>query len=54
MVNIEVNGKKIAAPEDKNLLECMLDEGIYVPHLCHHPSLKDVGSCKMCVVEVDG
>ncbi len=54
MVNIEVNGKKISVPEDKNLLECMLDEGIYVPHLCHHPSLKDVGACKMCVVEVDG
>jgi NADPH-dependent glutamate synthase beta subunit-like oxidoreductase/NAD-dependent dihydropyrimidine dehydrogenase PreA subunit len=54
MVNIEVNGKKLSVPEDKNLLECMLDVGIYVPHLCHHPSLKDIGACKMCVVEVKG
>lgn len=54
MINITVNGKKISVLENKNLLEGILDEGIYIPHLCHHPSLEDIGACKMCVVEVAG
>ena len=54
MVNITVNGIKLTVPEDKNVLECALDAGIYIPHLCHHPNLKDIGACRMCVVEVEG
>lgn len=54
MVNIKIDGVSLAVPEDKNVLDCALDAGIYIPHLCHHPSLKDIGSCRMCIVEVDG
>ncbi|MEX1377226.1 MAG: FAD-dependent oxidoreductase [Eubacteriales bacterium] len=54
MVNITINNKSLIVPEDKNILECALDAGIYIPHLCHHPNLKDIGACKMCIVEVEG
>ncbi len=54
MAIITIDGKKIEVPEGKNVLECALDAGIYIPHLCHHKDLSPLGSCRMCVVEVDG
>ena len=38
----------------KIVLECALEAGIYIPHLCHHPDLPENGSCRMCIVEVEG
>lgn len=54
MVTITINGNQIQVEEGKNLLQCALDAGIYIPHLCYHPSLKSLGSCRMCVVHVEG
>lgn len=54
MVNIIVDGICLEVPENKNVLDCALEAGIYIPHLCHHPNLKEIGSCRMCIVEVEG
>ncbi len=54
MAVITIDGVKLEVPEGKNVLECALDAGIYIPHLCHHKDLKPLGSCRMCVVEVEG
>ncbi|MDF2512585.1 MAG: hypothetical protein K0S04_2451 [Herbinix sp.] len=54
MVNIIIDGIRLEVPENKNVLDCALDAGIYIPHLCHHPSLKALGSCRMCIVEAEG
>ncbi|MGB4658835.1 MAG: FAD-dependent oxidoreductase [Mobilitalea sp.] len=54
MVNITVDGIRLEVPENKNVLDCALEAGIYIPHLCHHPNLKEMGSCRMCIVEVEG
>ena len=54
MAVITIDGKKIEVPEGKNVLDCALDAGIYIPHLCHHKDLSPLGSCRMCVVEVEG
>lgn len=51
---ITIDGKQVEAQATKNVLETALDAGIYIPHLCHHPSLKASGACKMCIVEVEG
>lgn len=36
MAVITIDGKKLEVPDNKNVLECALDAGIYIPHLCHH------------------
>lgn len=53
-VTITIDGKQITASEDMNVLEAALTNGVYIPHLCHHPDLPDIGSCRLCVVQVDG
>jgi len=38
----------------QTLLEACKSAGIYVPHLCHHPEFTPLGSCKLCIVIVNG
>lgn len=54
MITIKINGVSLQVPENKNVLDCALEAGIYIPHLCHHPDLSELGSCRMCIVEVAG
>lgn len=54
MAVITIDGVRLEVPDQKNILDCALEAGIYIPHLCHHPDLPDNGSCRMCVVEVEG
>lgn len=54
MAVITIDGTRLEVPENKNVLECALEAGIYIPHLCHHPDLPENGTCRMCIVEVEG
>lgn len=54
MVSIVIDGKRLQVSESENVLECALKNEIYIPHLCHHPDLEDIGSCRLCLVEVEG
>ncbi len=51
---IEVNNKTIIARRGETILEALERNGIKVPTLCHMPGLNPSGSCRMCVVEVEG
>ena len=51
---LTVDGRRITAESGMTILEAALAAGIYIPHLCHHPDLKPVGVCRVCMVEVDG
>lgn len=53
-VQIEIDGKKVTVEEGTSVLEAALANGIYIPHLCHHPDLPDIGTCRLCIVEVEG
>ena len=43
MAVITIDGTRLEVPENKNVLECALEAGIYIPHLCHHPADPDDG-----------
>ena len=53
-VDITIDGKKIKAGKDKNILQAAMDAGMYIPYLCYYPGMKSYGACRMCVVEVEG
>lgn len=54
MAVITIDGVRLEVEDNENVLECALKAGIYIPHLCHHPDLPENGSCRMCIVEVEG
>ncbi|MCW8917558.1 MAG: NADH-quinone oxidoreductase subunit NuoG [Gammaproteobacteria bacterium] len=53
MVNIEINGKPVAAREGSMLLEAADEAGITIPRFCYHSKLSIAASCRMCLVEVE-
>lgn len=39
MAKITIDGVKLTVPDGANILDCALENGIYIPHLCHHKDL---------------
>ena len=54
MLTIEVNDRRIQAKSGETVLEACARAGIRIPTLCHLSHLSPTGSCRMCVVEVEG
>lgn len=52
-VTLAINGQQVVAAEGSTILEAARSAGIYIPTLCHHPDLTNVGACRMCVVSVE-
>ncbi len=53
-IKLTIDDREIEIDEAKSVLEAALENGIYIPHLCHHPDLKPIGTCGICVVEQEG
>jgi NADH-quinone oxidoreductase subunit G len=54
MAKITVDGTTIEVPDNSMLLPALLDRGLQIPHYCYHPKLSIDGSCRMCLVKVEG
>lgn len=53
MVNIEINGKAIQAPNGCMVIEAADAAGVTIPRFCYHSKLSIAASCRMCLVEVE-
>jgi NADH-quinone oxidoreductase subunit G len=53
MANIEIDGKQLTVKDGSTIMQAAKAHGIYIPHFCYHKKLSIVGSCRMCLVEVD-
>ena len=53
IVQMSVNGSEVLAGPDELLIDACERSGVYIPRFCHHPRMKPVGMCRMCLVEVD-
>ncbi len=54
MIELTINGKHVSAPEGSTIMEAAKLAGIDIPHLCHCPGIHTNGSCRICVVEIEG
>jgi predicted molibdopterin-dependent oxidoreductase YjgC len=52
-VKLKINDNSIEAQEGQTVLEAARAHGIVIPTLCYHRDLSPVGSCRLCVVEVE-
>ena len=54
MATLSIDGRIIEAAEGRHLLEVCLDNGFYIPHLCHVPGMeRPPSSCRLCFVAVE-
>jgi formate dehydrogenase major subunit/formate dehydrogenase alpha subunit len=49
-----VNGHAVTPVAGWSILDAARAAGVTVPTLCHHPALPPDGSCRLCLVEIDG
>jgi len=54
MPTLTIDGKEVWVEEGTSILEAAKQVGIEIPHYCYHPGLRIAGSCRMCLVEVEG
>ena len=53
-MRIEVDGRAIEVPRGASVLDAVRAAGVDLPTLCHDDRLPSVGSCRTCLVRVDG
>ncbi len=53
-VQVTIDGQPIDVPAGTSVLRAATEVGVEIPKLCATDSLKAFGSCRMCVVEIDG
>ena len=54
MVSLTIDGVPVTVPAGTSLMRAAAEAGIAVPKLCATDSLKAFGSCRLCLVQVDG
>ena len=53
-VTLKIDGVEVSAPAGTSVMRAAIDAGIQVPKLCATDSLEPFGSCRLCLVEIDG
>ncbi len=53
-ITLTIDGKKVEAEQGMTIFQAAKSAGIEIPHLCYHEALPPIGSCRMCLVEVEG
>jgi formate dehydrogenase major subunit len=53
-VTLTIDGEQVTVPQGTSLMRAAMDAGVSVPKLCATDSLEPFGSCRLCLVEIDG
>jgi formate dehydrogenase major subunit len=53
-VTLAIDGRPVTVPAGTSIMRAAAEAGISVPKLCATDSLKSFGSCRLCLVQVDG
>jgi formate dehydrogenase major subunit len=53
-VALVIDGREVVAPAGTSVMRAALEAGIEIPKLCATDTLEAFGSCRLCLVEIDG
>ena len=51
---VKIDDTDFTVEKGTSVLQAALANDIEIPHYCYHPALEIVGSCRMCLVKVEG
>ena len=54
MINLTIDNIPVTVPDGTTVLEAARSAGIKIPSLCFLKDVNEIGSCRICVVEVKG
>ena len=53
-VSLTIDGRAITVPEGTSIMRASMEAGIQVPKLCATDMVDAFGSCRLCLVEIEG
>jgi formate dehydrogenase major subunit len=53
-VTLTIDGRAVSVPAGTSVLRAAAEQGTNIPKLCATDSVKSFGSCRLCLVEIDG
>ena len=53
-ITLTIDGLPLTVPEGTTIMQAAAKLAINIPHICYHPRLHLEGSCRVCLVEVEG
>ncbi|MGE0688850.1 MAG: formate dehydrogenase subunit alpha, partial [Dehalococcoidia bacterium] len=53
-VTLTIDGRSVTVPAGTSIMRAAIEAGVDVPKLCATDSLEPFGSCRVCLVEIDG
>ena len=54
LVTVEIDGHAVTVPDGTSVMRAAALAGVQVPKLCATDTLKAFGSCRLCLVEIEG
>src|SRR5215470_15826933 len=54
MVTLTIDGKSMAVPEGTSIMRAAMEMGTQIPKLCATDMMDAFGSCRLCLVEIEG
>ncbi|MCA8888328.1 MAG: (2Fe-2S)-binding protein, partial [Parvularculaceae bacterium] len=54
LVSVEIDGVRVDVEEGASVMRAAAEAGIPIPKLCATDNMKAYGSCRLCLVEIDG
>ena len=53
-VTLTIDGRQVTVQAGTSVLEAATQAGVKIPTLCYLEGLNEIGSCRLCVVEIEG
>jgi formate dehydrogenase major subunit len=54
LVTLEIDGKPVTVSRGTSVMRAAVEAGVQVPKLCATDNMEAFGSCRLCLVEIDG
>ncbi len=54
LVTLTIDGMEVTVPEGTSIMRAAMEMGTQIPKLCATDSLEAFGSCRLCLVEIEG
>ncbi|QGM98130.1 formate dehydrogenase subunit alpha [Methylocystis parvus] len=54
LVTLTIDGKSVTVPEGTSIMRAAMEIGVEIPKLCATDMVKSFGSCRLCVIEIEG
>ncbi|MFX7705315.1 2Fe-2S iron-sulfur cluster-binding protein, partial [Acinetobacter baumannii] len=54
MVTLTIDGNSVTVPEGTSIMRAAMEAGTQIPKLCATDMVDAFGSCRLCLVEIEG